>query len=193
MELTSEVVAERMAPVIIIAVALVIAAPLAGLGPSQFETEPNTATTAFKNMVKHTNAFLWKSSLHFKNGFNTYAGENSVIDLDPDLLGERGIIFKANDEDKTFRITVTGIGIKSIEFSQESRIIMLENDGTEGMLKIEVPKELVVDEFTVKIDGQKTYFEISETETDLELLVYRPADSTVIFVVGTPEPILRYP
>lgn len=182
---------ETVAPVIIIAVAIVIAAPLTGLWPSPFG-EPNSTVAGFKDAIKHTNALLWKSSVQLKNGFNIYAGESNVIDLEPDLTGARSVIFKT-DDGELFDITVTGRGIKSIEFNENSRTIILGSDGTEGMLKISVSKELLGDQFSIKVGGHEADFTVFETETEIEVLVYRPADSNVIFVLGTPKPILSYP
>ncbi|MFQ5941751.1 MAG: hypothetical protein ACE5KA_08665 [Nitrososphaerales archaeon] len=188
MEAASEVVA----PVIIVAIALVIAAPILGLMPSPFGTEPNVVTAALRDMVKDTNALLLKSSVKLKHGFNIYAGEGNAVDLDPDLSGARSIIFETSFGE-TFDVTVTGRGIKSIEFSEQARVIMLESDGTAGMVKIAVPKELLGDEFNVKVSGQEADFKTSENETQLEVQVYRPADSNIIFVLGTPMSILQLP
>jgi len=102
------------------------------------------------------------------------------------IISEAGTtIFEVTYEDRKFNVTIIGQGIKSLEFSQEDKVIALENDGTKGVLEVEIPKELLDGEFTVIANNVDIEFEISETATHSILLFDKPDGSKTIVIRGT--------
>lgn len=93
--------------------------------------------------------------------------------------------FQLSVEDREFSIVVTGEGVGSLLFSKEELSLTLENDGSSGMIEVEIPKELLDGEFTVSADDETIKFDLSHTETSSILLIEKPADSSVITIQGT--------
>lgn len=62
----------------------------------------------------------------------------------------------------------------------------MENDGTEGTLEVEIPKELLGGQFTVMIDNEPAKYDITaDTATHSVLLLLKPAGSSLISIHGT--------
>jgi hypothetical protein len=102
------------------------------------------------------------------------------------LVSEAGTtIYEVTVDEQKFTIKVTGEGIKSLAFGKEQKTTALENNGTAGVIEIEIPKELLNGEFTVMVDDNTIEFKKSETDTHTTLLLDRPDGTELITIQGT--------
>jgi hypothetical protein len=94
-------------------------------------------------------------------------------------------VFQVEAETKMFNVTINGEGISDAGFSSEKGAILLENDGTSGLLEVEIPKELMSGNFTVIVDDKNIEYKASESETYSTIILDRPSNSTMITIQGT--------
>jgi hypothetical protein len=138
-----------------------------------------TESTDYYNMLKDVlPTEVWNKYFANKVGQSAVYGK-----FVPSEAGAASFVVEI--ENGTFGIPVVGQGITSLVFNQQNRTITLDNNGTAGLLQIEIPKELMSGNFTVLIDNKKAEYKSSESETHSTIIIDRPSNATTITIQGT--------
>lgn len=136
-------------------------------------------------MIFVLSLFLLSSIYYMENAhsskFSEYGAGGKIVPSEDGTT-----VFRVEVEERIFDISIIGEGIKALAFDKEKKAIALENNGTQGLIEVRIPKELLGGEYAVMADDEQNIdFTLSDAETHSVLLFEKPADAEVIVIHGS--------